>query len=83
MKKTLIIAAIVGMTALSGCSDASTARRVLEENGYSNIKITGHAWFTCADSDDFSTGFEATAPGGRHVTGAVCSGFFKGATIRF
>lgn len=58
------------------------ARRVLEDSGYTNIEMTGWRPFAKSEKDVFSTGFEATAPSGRRVTGAVTSGWLKGATIR-
>lgn len=68
---------------LSGCTDGKTTRRALENQGFTNIEITGWAPFSCADEDIFRTGFRAIGPTGRVVRGTVCSGFFKGATIRF
>lgn len=70
---------------LAGCTDAPRARRVLEDQGYSNVTITGYRWWGCADDDSCATGFEAIAPGGKKVKGVVCSGFglfSKGATVR-
>jgi hypothetical protein len=79
MKKILI-----GLVLLLGaCSDAPTAERVLSQNGYRDIKITGYAVFYCGRDDTYSTGFTATSPSGVPVKGAVCSGWGKGATIRF
>lgn len=82
MKKLLIAACLT--LGLVACSDAPTAERVLRQNGYSDIKITGWSMFSCGKEDTFSTGFQATAPGGGTVDGAVCSSWLlKGATIRF
>ncbi len=78
MKKILLVVAVL----LSGCTSSSEAMRALESTGYSNINITGYRFFLCDDKDTFSTGFEATGQNGRRVSGAVCSGFLKGATIR-
>jgi hypothetical protein len=71
------------LLALAACSDADTARRVLEQNGYEVLEVGGHALFSCGKDDDFATQFKAKSPGGQIVSGAVCSGWFKGATIRF
>lgn len=76
----LFVAFIFG---IRGCTDEETARRVLENNGYKNVEITGYRYFMRSDTDMFSTGFVATSPNGSRVSGAVCSGYFKGATIRF
>lgn len=67
-----------------GCQSPKTAKRVLTENGYTQIEITGYKWFACDDkSDAFSTGFTAVSPYGKKVSGTVCGGFLKGNTIRF
>jgi len=80
--KKLFLVALVSIS-LFGCSSSSEARRVLEANGYTSIETTGHKFFACSEDDVFSTGFEATSPNGTRVSGAVCSGWLKGATIRF
>ncbi|VVE51241.1 hypothetical protein PMO31116_04671 [Pandoraea morbifera] len=68
---------------LSACTDASTAQRVLEGAGYTNVHLTGYEWAACSKDDTYSTGFTATGPTGRRVSGAVCSSWmFKNATIR-
>lgn len=68
---------------LAGCSSENEARRVLAGQGYTNINTTGYAFFGCDEKDDFHTGFEAISPNGSRVEGVVCSGFLKGATVRF
>lgn len=79
--KYLMIAALV---LLAGCTDPTLAERVLRQNGYTSIKITGVRAFMCGRGDSFWTGFEATGPTGLPITGAVCSAWFaKGATLRF
>lgn len=69
----------VGMV---GCTRSDLATRVLQDNGFKNVEITGWRPFMCGEDDHFSTGFRATKEG-RTVTGCVCSGVFKGSTIRF
>lgn len=68
---------------LSGCTDAPTAERVLRQNGYTEIETTGYRAFMGGKEDTYVTGFRAKSPSGQIVTGAVCSGWMKGATIRF
>lgn len=80
MKRLVLIAALI---ALAACTDAPKAQRVLESAGYTEIKITGYDAFACDKNDNFSTGFQARSPNGQFVTGVVCSGWLKGATIRF
>lgn len=68
--------------ACGGFTDPKGATRVLQDQGYTNIEITGWRPFAGSDDDTFHTGFSATSPGGRRVTGVVTSGFFKGNTVR-
>jgi hypothetical protein len=74
---------ILGILALSGCTNPDNAKRVLEEQGYTQIEITGFEPFACDENDTFSTGFIAVNPFGKKVSGVVCSGFLKNSTIRF
>lgn len=76
----ILLLCLVAM--LSGCTDEPNTRRVLENDGFKNIQITGWRPFTCDEKDSFATGFIAEK-NGRTVTGCVCSGIFKGHTIRF
>ena len=74
---------VVMLLCLTGCSDPDKAVSTLKNNGYTDIRTDGYAWFACEDKDVFSTKFYAKSPSGQQVSGAVCSGFFKGNTIRF
>lgn len=80
MKKIIIILSIF---LLSACTDEETAQRVLEENGFTDIKLTGHKSWCCAKDDHMSTGFTAKTLSGKTVSGCVCNSWGKGATIRF
>lgn len=82
MKMTIVLLALL----LAGC-DALThpesARKVLLDAGYSDVKFTGYDWFACSKDDTYHTGFTAKGPTGRPVKGVVCEGvFFKASTIR-
>lgn len=80
MKTTV---AILLALSLIGCTRPDSATRVLQDAGYSDIKITGYRWFACGEDDTMHTGFEAKGPTGRRVTGIVCEGLlFKASTIR-
>lgn len=68
---------------LAACDDPKTARHALEAMGFTHIETHGYAMFGCSKSDDFATKFVAVNPQGRTVTGVVCSGWLKGATVRF
>lgn len=79
----LLVVALLVFILPSGCTSESTARRVLDEQGYTQVEITGWRPFMKSKYDFYSTGFKAVSPSGKVVTGAVTSGFFKGSTIRF
>lgn len=82
MKKILMMAVLA--LSLSACTDPDNATKVLENNGYTDIQMTGYSWFGCSEDDFFHTGFKAHSPANKTVEGAVCSGmFFKNSTIRF
>ena len=82
MKKVTALAFLCSL--LSGCYSGKDARKALEAQGFTNIEITGHAWFACSKNDTFATSFTATNPQGKRVSGAACSGlFFKNTTIRW
>jgi hypothetical protein len=81
MKRCLLC--LLAVFAAAGCTDETAARRALEYSGFSDVKITGYSYFGCDKHDTFSTGFEARNPKGQFVEGVVCSGWMKGATIRF
>ena len=80
MKKITLALAL--LLTLGACSDPDTAEKALSDQGYSKIIIKGYAFMGCGKDDDFTTSFEATSMGGKVVKGVVCSGWFKGATIR-
>lgn len=82
MKRALIVIAALALLASCGVNPEE-ARRALEAQGMSNVRITGYAFFGCAETDDFSSKFEAIGANGKLVTGVVCSGLLKGVTVRF
>lgn len=78
-----LIAILLLSAGIVGCTAEPDARRALEGAGYSDIQFTGYGWFDCGKDDSFATGFVATGPTGKRVTGTVCSGLLlKGQTIR-
>lgn len=76
------LAAMLLTMALAGCTDTNGAKQALAQAGYTNVEITGYTFWGCSDRDTFHTGFKATGPNGHPVKGVVCSGIFKGKTIR-
>lgn len=79
IKTTLAIGAAM---LLMSCAEPDKATKILQQQGYTEIEITGWRPWMASDSDDFSTGFRAKSPNGTVVTGAVTGGVFKGHTIR-
>ncbi len=79
MKIAIITSFVVLM--LSGCTEDNNAMRILLDQGYTHIHITGYNMVSCSDDDIFKTGFTATSIAGKPVKGTVCTGLFKGSTI--
>lgn len=79
---TLLIVVLI-LIEPAACVDDAGTRRVLTQQGYTNIHITGFRWFGRSRGDVYSTGFEATSPNGNFISGYVTSGWWKGYTIRF
>jgi hypothetical protein len=79
--RTLLI--IIAMT-ISACTNPDNATRILRENGYTDVRMTGYSWYACSEDDIYHSGFQAKSPLGSQVAGTVCEGlFFKNSTIRF
>ena len=80
MKKFMLIIVVVFMV---GCTRPESARELLQREGYTNIEITGYAWFACGKDDWSQTGFRAKK-NGITIEGAICEGLiFKNKTIRY
>lgn len=79
MKKFIIMLALLGLV---GCTNEKAAIKALDGAGYSNIRITGYKFFGCSEDDLYHTGFTATGPTGKPVTGVVCDAPLKSSTIR-
>jgi hypothetical protein len=78
---------VLALLLLAACTRPEKTQRVLEAQGLKDIEITGYRLFGCdsgkGSDDGWHTGFKATAPNGTKVTGVVCEGLLKGATIRY
>ena len=80
MKRIFMMVAVIAV--LAGCSSKTDAEKALTSAGYTDIVTDGYSMFGCSDDDSFKTKFTANGPTGVKTTGVVCSGWFKGATIR-
>ena len=83
MKKLLIVLFMALALCMGGCTDAPEAQKVLKSQGYTQVQTTGYQFFGCGKDDGWHTGFTAVSQNGTRVEGVVCSGFLKGATVRF
>lgn len=81
--KTYIIAMLLILFTVVGCTDEAATTMTLHKAGFTHIRTTGHKWFACGEHDSYSTGFVATNPQGVVVDGVVCCGFAKSCTVRF
>ncbi len=82
IKTFIFVFTVALLMNISGCSSSESAQRILAEQGYTNIHITGYTLFGCSEDDAYHTGFNAVSPNGTKVTGVVCSGILKSSTIR-
>ncbi len=90
--KTLLFntaAIVVILSIMIGCSALTIrpqlATRILTEQNFSDITIK--PWgiqnaFVCSEDDIFRARFSAKNISGKTVNGVVCSGIFKGSTVR-
>lgn len=79
MKKTAIVFALLALA----CTDEPGARRILEDQGYTDVELTGFSWFSCSEDDQIRTGFYAKSQSGRVIRGTVCCGLIlKDCTVR-
>lgn len=65
------------------CTSQPTAAHILEAHGFHQYELKGKDMFGCGKGDwFFGQRFVATRDG-QTFTGVVCSGWLKGATLRF
>lgn len=84
MKKLAILAALAATTLLASCGvNPDSAKRALEAQGLTKVEIGGHAFWGCAKGENFSSNFTAIGANGKPVSGVICSGVFKGITVRY
>lgn len=80
MNKLIII---LNSIFLIACSSSNDATKALKANGFTEIETHGKAFFSCSEDDTFATKFTAKNSKGEKISGVVCSGWLKGATIRY
>lgn len=80
----VIVLILFIILAPKACTNESKTTEVLINSGLHPIEVGGYAWFQCGDKDIFATKFKAySSDSTKIVTGCVCSGLFKGNTIRY
>jgi hypothetical protein len=62
-------------------ADREGARRCLEAAGYTDIEFVRGRPLSRSQTDFYCTGFEATSPSGRHVSGYVTGGLLGGSAL--
>ena len=78
--KKIALAFLIAISLVS-CTSPDKAMTILEREGYESIEIRGYDAFGCSEDDFYHTGFTAEK-NNQVVNGVVCSGLFKGSTIR-
>jgi hypothetical protein len=80
----IIFVGFIGFTACSPAllSNPTEGQRILEQQGYTNVKFIGVAYNSCGRGDIRQDRFEVTNPKST-FTVTVCSGLWKGYTVRY
>jgi len=79
---SLIMALIFFLCWISSCTNKQLSEKILNEQGYTKIKMKGYSLFSCSRDDWSHTKFEAIA-NNHKVNGVVCCDVMKNCTIRF
>lgn len=77
----ILVAFLLVLIGLGTPTEGDLVRR-LQDAGYSEAQITGVRVLACAEDDLYRYGFHAVGPSQKPVTGAICLGALKAATIR-
>lgn len=84
LKRSVFALSLLIALLCAGCTDSDGAINALENEGFTEIRITGYNVFACSEDDFYHTSFSAKNSNGKTVTGTVCAGMFlKGSTIRY
>lgn len=68
---------------LCACTSQNTAYQAADNLGFKQINVGFTSIFGCGKHEFFGRSFTAININGKPVSGVVCSGLFKGATVRF
>lgn len=78
----LLCLGMCGLYLSGNAGDKEQATVILQEEGYTNIQITGGSVMGCGEGDWKKTTFRAKNQAGNTVSGVVCCGMLKGCTVR-
>ena len=90
--KKCVVYYLLYLLLLPACNvSETTAQEVLSAEGLHGIHLTGYAFFSCSEDDNFKSHFTAKRwtlqeDGNRieaNVTGTLCCGLLKGCTVRY
>jgi hypothetical protein len=83
MLRVIFLASCIAIASCSSKSDFDKGKKLLEQQGYTDVNNTGYSIFCCDEKDTFSTGFACKDRNGDKVSGCFCSSYLKALTIRF
>lgn len=80
----IVVLITVSLSSLSFApfNNDNDANRVLEQSGYTSIKLGGRCPLICS-RNLYSTSFHAYSVSGANVSGCVCTDMFDAVSIRF
>ena len=78
-----VMSVVFASILLAGCQmPEDQVVRAVNAAGMSDVQPGGIAWIGCSQGDDYGRKFTALDRSGNKVSGVVCGGLFKGATVR-
>lgn len=80
----VLCCAVLAIVFLSGCTaDKGKVQYLLEAEGCTETVVGGWSMFGCSEKEDPFVNSFSCVKNGKRVSGYVCSGWFKGYTIRY
>lgn len=82
--KLFLLTACFLIASCTSDNDFEKGKKILEQQGFTEIEKTGYSAFCCSDDEHYSTGFKCKDSKGEIYKGCFCSrGITKGITIRW
>lgn len=79
MKK---IISIIALLFTCSCVNSDRLYEIIENDGVTNVNLTGYAWTGCSKDDTISQKFTGTK-NNKSVNGVICGGWLKAYTVRY